>query len=202
VKNTIIYLVRHAEVYNPRCIIYGRLPGFRLSERGRFQAERLRDWFETQNISLIYTSPLLRAEETAEIISGGKIPIEINGNINEVDYKKWEGLRADERPLSEVEEYVIDPAGTNLGEKLFEVEKRMRKVIDSILAKYPGENIIMVSHADPILVTLMSYEKKPLSEINRHELKNASITSIQFDENGNFTKSDYNEIVDAKRDMP
>jgi broad specificity phosphatase PhoE len=67
---------------------------------------------------------------------------------------------------------------------------------------YPGKNIVLVSHADPILAAWLSFEKKPLSSINKCCLKNASVTTLTFNEAGKFVGSTYNEITDAKKDMP
>src|SRR5947209_13079623 len=66
---TVILLVRHAEVQNPKDIVYGRLPRFGLSERGRSQAEAVARFLSTRDPEAIYTSPLLRARQTAEIIA-------------------------------------------------------------------------------------------------------------------------------------
>lgn len=201
-KKTTIYLVRHAEVENPEHIIYGRLPGFELSNRGRFQADKIRIWFSNKNIYTIITSPLERTKSTAKIISNGTIPIITNPDIIEADYKKWKGLKASDRDPGLVKAYTKNPGTINLGESLPHIEKRMSKAITSVLKKYPGKNIVMVSHADPILIARLSLEKKPLSDINKHELRNASITTLTFDGVANLINSGYNVIVDAKKDLP
>src|SRR5947209_6289276 len=66
---TVILLVRHAEVQNPKDIVYGRLPRFGLSERGRSQAEAVARFLSTRSVEMIYTSPLLRARQTADVIA-------------------------------------------------------------------------------------------------------------------------------------
>ena len=65
-----IYLVRHGEVYNPRNIIYGNLPGYSLSKNGILQIQNVADQlFDKTNNPIIFSSPLERAIESAEIIS-------------------------------------------------------------------------------------------------------------------------------------
>ena len=65
---TTIYFVRHGEVHNPQGIFFGRYPRFRLSERGRSQAGQTAQFLKDTSIAAIYTSPLLRARQTAQII--------------------------------------------------------------------------------------------------------------------------------------
>ena len=63
---TTIHLVRHGEVHNPDDIYYGRIPGYRLSERGREQAAAAGKFLAKRRLAAIYASPQQRAQETAE----------------------------------------------------------------------------------------------------------------------------------------
>src|SRR6266700_7514412 len=65
---TTIYLIRHGEVKNPDNIIYARLPKFDLSANGKKQAEQAAEFLKDKHIEAIYSSPLERAKQTAEII--------------------------------------------------------------------------------------------------------------------------------------
>lgn len=62
-----IHLIRHGEVHNPGGVLYGRLPEFRLSERGHQMAElAAKDLLQQERkIGAIYSSPLLRTRESA-----------------------------------------------------------------------------------------------------------------------------------------
>ena len=62
---TTVHLLRHGEVHNPRGILYGRSPGYHLSERGRLMAERVAERIGDRDITVIVSSPLERAQETA-----------------------------------------------------------------------------------------------------------------------------------------
>src|SRR5215467_10969930 len=66
---TRVYLVRHADVENPRRVLYGHLPGFPLSERGRAQSVEVGRRLVDRGIARILHSPLERAEETARLIA-------------------------------------------------------------------------------------------------------------------------------------
>jgi broad specificity phosphatase PhoE len=197
---TKIYLVRHAEVYNPNHIYYVWLPRFLLSKTGYFQAEELRRYFSTKNISKIYTSPLLRARKTAQIIAGRKIPISTSKKIIEANYKKWQGLKASDRPYVELRRFISNPKKCELGETLPFVQERMVKKVMDIAKTHRGKEVLIVSHADPILTVKFYFEGKDIKGINDAILKNASITSLIFDKDLKCEQVSYQEIVPAKLD--
>lgn len=66
---TVVHVMRHGEVHNPEKILYGRLPDYHLSERGRAQAKRVAEWLATRDITHVVASPLERAQETAAPIA-------------------------------------------------------------------------------------------------------------------------------------
>src|SRR5262245_5177232 len=68
-ETTIVHLVRHGEVANPDGLLYGRMPGFRLSEDGQMMAKAAADYLAGRDIRVLKSSPLERAIETAEPIA-------------------------------------------------------------------------------------------------------------------------------------
>src|SRR5690625_7035780 len=66
---TIVHLVRHGEVHNPERILYGRMPGYRLSSRGQQMAQCVADHLQDADVALVRSSPLLRAQQTAAPIA-------------------------------------------------------------------------------------------------------------------------------------
>ena len=62
---TLVHVMRHGEVFNPEKVLYGRLPGYKLSELGLKMADRAAEHFKNSNLSLIVSSPLERAQQTA-----------------------------------------------------------------------------------------------------------------------------------------
>src|SRR4029077_5216293 len=67
--STRIFLIRHADVENPRRLLYGHLDGFQLSALGRAQALAVGDRLRSADLRRIVSSPLARAVETAELIN-------------------------------------------------------------------------------------------------------------------------------------
>ena len=63
--DTVVHLLRHGEVHNPEGILYGRRPGFHLSELGREMAEKVGERLQDRDITHLVSSPLERAQETA-----------------------------------------------------------------------------------------------------------------------------------------
>ena len=69
--STKLYLMRHGEVHNPEQILYGRMPGYRLSERGVEQAHAAGRWLaDKAAIKALYCSPMERTQQTAKIVAG------------------------------------------------------------------------------------------------------------------------------------
>ena len=68
---SIVHVMRHGEVFNPDKILYGRLPDYHLSDKGKAQAERVADWLADRDIVYVVASPLERAQETATPIAEG-----------------------------------------------------------------------------------------------------------------------------------
>ena len=81
---TTVHVMRHGEVHNPDKILYGRLPDYHLSERGRAQAQAVADWLATRDIVYVVASPLERAQETAAPIAAGLgLPVDTDDELIE-----------------------------------------------------------------------------------------------------------------------
>jgi broad specificity phosphatase PhoE len=68
-SRTTVHLLRHGEVHNPEGVLYGRLPGFRLSDDGVQMAEDAADALVGRDVVHLVASPLQRAQETAQPMS-------------------------------------------------------------------------------------------------------------------------------------
>ena len=66
---TVVHLLRHGEVHNPTGVLYGRLPGFHLSERGLQMAQMVGDHLASRDVACVVASSLERAQETAAPIA-------------------------------------------------------------------------------------------------------------------------------------
>lgn len=160
---TYIYLVRHGEVKNPKKIFYGRLPFHPLSEEGRSQIKKTAEYLLDEQIDILYSSPLLRARQSAEILKRqlGLKKVHFTRMILEVD-SPLQG-----RPESVLESINFDfyDAVDNgaVGETLEKLLARMEKFIKKIIKKYQGKKITVVTHGDPIMVVRAKARGFPLN---------------------------------------
>ena len=143
---TTLYLMRHGQVHNPTHILYGRLPGYHLSEEGRRQAHAAGRWLRDKPLTAIYCSPMERAQETAGIIAEyheGLQPI-LNEGIIEV-LTPHEG-----RPTAELEAANWDLYSGN--EPPYElpatVLDRVLDFFEFVNARHAGESVAAVAHGD------------------------------------------------------
>ena len=92
-STTVVHLLRHGEVHNPAKVLYGRLPGFRLSDAGRGMADTAAAWFAGRDITHLVSSPLERAQQTAAPIAEAlSLPVSIDDRLIEAG-NAFEGMR-------------------------------------------------------------------------------------------------------------
>ena len=173
---TRIHLVRHGEVFNPDYIRYGRIPGFRLSERGRAQAEAAAR--QLQGIDAIVSSPLERAVETAEIIAQGRA-VRIDDRLLEAR-SEFDGLRKTAFLSPRYWPLLRDPTRPSWGEPYGDVAMRMRVAIELARESHSGGSVVMVSHQSPIWIARRSYQSAAPPWLRRMRCAPASITTLVF----------------------
>jgi broad specificity phosphatase PhoE len=158
---TELILARHGETeWNVEKIYRGRTD-VNLDEVGVKQAELLGKYLHTWKLEAIYSSPLKRALDTANIIACyQKIGVQIAGGLIDFDYGEWQSL-----PEQEVKrlyptlhnEWHNNPHKVRMpgGESLENVRKRAIEVVDDVLSKYRG-SVVLVSHRVVIKVLICS----------------------------------------------
>jgi len=195
--STTLYFVRHGEAENPSRIAYGRMPGFHLSASGIDQAEKLATYFALKPIVAIYTSPLERTFETANIISEkskGLVPIHMYDLI-EVDSALWQGLTTDQLFKNEsYEKFISNSPDRSSGESLAQVAKRMLNAALTLCKEHSGKELICVSHEYPILTLKLKLQNKPLEEMRHLNAATGSITKLVLDDSFKLVESDYIEL--------
>jgi broad specificity phosphatase PhoE len=159
---TTIYFIRHGEVFNPKGILYVRLPRFRLSEKGRKEIEETAQFLKDKHISKLYASPLLRAQQTAKIIQKQiKLPkIHTNEQILEVRTAYQGKLFTD---LDSKQFCVYTKPLSETDETMEQIGERMLNFVRETIRKYHGEHIAVCSHGDPIMILYAIINQKPLN---------------------------------------
>ena len=187
--NTTITLVRHGET---KWNVLGKFQGCRdinLSDEGILQAQYLSKRFQNK-FDHIYTSPLNRARQTAEIISKDSSSTSmVELDLREIDFGDWEGLTIKEIETNFPERFTqwrndeLDGpmCGGDLSIKKASI--RAKKVILDIIKKHPGDNIIIVAHGGIIKAGLIGIFDWKMTMYHKIILGNTSICKIIFDDN-------------------
>lgn len=182
---TVVHLVRHGEVHNPRGILYGRLPGYRLSERGRAQAAATADSFAGHDVAALRVSPMLRTRLTAEPITAvtGVEPV-IDGEAIEAG-NSFEGKRVKgARTVLWNPRYwwrLRRPWEPSWGEPYGDIADRLDRVIDRARREAEGREAIIVTHQLCVVAASRRARDLPLAHnpaVRQCEL--ASVTSLVF----------------------
>ena len=189
--NTTIYLTRHGQtLWNIEKRLQGR-GNSPLTEEGIERAKELRDRIKNIHIDTIYSSPIERALNTANIIKGDKdLEIVTDDGLMEMCFGDYEGRRTDdvmqENPNWDIS--LIMKGDTKLsapnGETLEEVRNRVSITMDRIIEENRGKTILIVAHGIT-LKALMYYFKD--EEVNSEVMGQATLTKINVDENNNFS---------------
>ncbi len=159
-SRTTIYLMRHGDVYNPKKVLYGRLPRFPLSKEGRRKIEEAVKILLKENIQYIYTSPMLRARQTARIIGQNLgLDIKISSLLNEVKFS-FDGILLEDF-VKKIQPKLYSLSYAKGGSETIErIEKRMMRFINTVRVKHKHQKVLAVSHGDPILIAKAALERK------------------------------------------
>ncbi len=160
---SVIYLVRHGQYANPKNIMPGRLP-VELDEEGRAQLERARDYLADKHIARIFSSPVRRCEQSAEILSGGKLEIVYDLRLAET----LTAVQGDDFTGEWIQSFYshVDKLG---GESMPDVQARMVDFWKSLDFE-SGQNYVVCSHGDPLqlLYNYLLGDKSLLTTATEH----------------------------------
>lgn len=196
--STTVHVARHGEVENPEKILYGRQPGWRLSNRGQQMAETLGEWSKSINLGALHVSPLQRAQETAAPIARAH-GIEITTDerlieaANVFEGKSFElGSGVLKHPSSW--RHLYNPWKPSWGEPYEEQINRMLAAIFAARKAANGKDAIVVSHQLPIWILRSAIEGRSLLHDPRKRICTlASVTSVHFDDEGVISGLSYSE---------
>jgi broad specificity phosphatase PhoE len=163
---TVIHLLRHGEVENPHGIIYGRLPGYRLSVNGRAMAEAAADFFAERAAVALFSSPLERAQETARPVAERLgLPIVTDDRLIE-SWNHFEGLKfgVGDGSLRHPAHWphLANPFRPSWGEPYRDVAARMASMMETAREAAVGREAVCVTHQLPIWITRRAAEGRRL----------------------------------------
>jgi broad specificity phosphatase PhoE len=200
---TTIHLMRHGEVHNPEGVLYGRLPGYRLSERGRAMADMVADHLAgattsaRRDVVAVIASPLQRAQETAGPIAAA-FDVEIGTDerlIEAGNHFEGKTFGVGDGSLRHPEHwpYLRNPVRPSWGEPYKEQVDRMLAAVEDARDLARGHEAVLVSHQLPVWVTRLALEHRHLwHDPRRRQCALASLTSLVFDD-GELVQLRYTE---------
>ncbi|MEQ4208055.1 histidine phosphatase family protein [Actinopolymorpha sp. B9G3] len=194
---TLVHVLRHGEVDNPGKVLYGRLPGYRLSELGRKMAKRVADTLAGRDVVHLRSSPLERAQETTEPLAAEfGLPVTVDDRLIEAA-NVFEGrtfgvgdgsLR---RPSSW--RHLRNPFQPSWGEPYRAIVVRMLGALGDARRAAEGHEAVLVSHQLPIW-TLRSYVegRRLWHDPRKRQCTLASLTTFTYDAD-RLVSVDYSE---------
>jgi len=181
-----IIFLRHAQAENnAKRILAGRTEGVHLTKTGIEQAEQIAKYLKPLDISAIYSSPIERASHTAEIVAKNcSLEVVLDERLTEIDMGKFTRMNYDDMFAKYgnifLKFYENDPViAEHEVETFLEVQRRILDMVTHVVKKHKNENVILVTHMDPIksmLSIVMDLKPKTLFELI---IANASITIIK-----------------------
>ena len=186
---TTVHLLRHGEVHNPEKVLYGRLPGYRLSADGHAMAKAAAAALSGHDVTVVVSSPLERARQTAApLVEAFGVELRIDERLIESE-NAFEGksvgvgvgggavfLRPQHWPL------LVNPFRPSWGEPYAQVAERMLAAVATARDLARGHEAVCVSHQLPIWTARRAAEGRRLWHLPNHrQCGLASLTSLTFD---------------------
>jgi len=194
-QQVLFYLTRHGETDANRAQRYAGWSDDRLNQRGLSQAAALAERLSGEGIDRVFTSPVLRAVETAQILA-----VRLNADVHtvhglhEIELGPWKGLteaEVAERWPDEYQEWKTSPHTLDLRgrESLADVGERALDAVDQIAharLSDPDTPAVVVSHLAVIRVLWLHAHSRPLSEYQQVRGPNATVFPVRWLGRGNL----------------
>ncbi|MFG1605621.1 histidine phosphatase family protein [Actinoplanes sp. NPDC049265] len=196
-STTVVHVLRHGEVHNPTRILYGRLPGFHLSELGRQMAKAAADVLKDRDVTHLVASPLERAQETAEPFAA-QYQLDVTTDVRLIEsanYFEGKGVGPGDGSFRDPRNWWVlrDPITPSWGEAYLVIAKRMFEAVQAARVAAEGHEAVCVSHQLPIWTLRRYVERKRLwHDPRRRQCGLASLTSFRF-EGSEIAGIDYSE---------
>ena len=182
---TTVHLMRHGEVHNPEGVLYGRMPGYHLSDLGVQMAEKVAAAISDRDITHLRVSPLERAQETArplaaalglDIVTDPRV-IESENHFEGKSFGVGDG--ALRKPSAWI--HLWNPFKPSWGEPYKEIAARMMAAIHDARDAARGHEALIVSHQLPIWTTRLHAEGRSfLHDPRKRQCTLCSLTSFSF----------------------
>jgi len=200
VSADLVRLVRHGEVHNPTGVLYGRLPEFHLSDRGREMARLAAASLAGHDIRRVVASPLTRTRESAqpwlELFRGTLEQQELGIDerlIEPTNVFEGTNIRRAVRANPLLARHFRNPWKPSWGEPFASIASRMMAAVADAHASVDGGEVVLVSHQAPIWIVARTVQGKPLATDPRSRRCALSSITTLARRDGAFVEVDYEE---------
>jgi len=182
---TVVHLMRHGEVHNPQRVLYGRLPGYHLSDLGRQMAETVARHLADHDVVRVVASSLERAQETAAAVAAphdlavatDDRVIEAGNSFEGKTFGIGDGVLRQPRYWARL----VNPFTPSWGEPYEQIAARMVAAIDDARALARGHEVVIVSHQLPVWTVRNRLVGRRLwHDPRRRECSLASLTALTY----------------------
>ncbi|MFH9015979.1 histidine phosphatase family protein [Streptomyces sp. NPDC017943] len=182
---TVVHLMRHGEVANPDGILYGRLPGYHLSDLGRRMADRVAEHLSGRDVTYVVASPLERAQETAEPIAKAHgLNLATDERLIEAEnifQGKTFGVGDGALRKPNNWKHLVNPFRPSWGEPYVDQVVRMMSALGAAKDRARGHEAVVVSHQLPIWIVRSYVERRRLwHDPRRRQCTLASLTTFTY----------------------
>ena len=188
-RTRLLYLIRHgATEANTRrpYVLQGQRTDLPLSEIGRRQAEAVRTALRDRAIDHVFSSPLRRARQTADLLAEPHgVPVQLMDELTECDVGRWEGLSWDEVRRQDgpyLDTFEADPGTVPYadGESFQQVQDRAVPAIQRLVREHPEGNMLVVTHNVVARVIVARVTGTAIAKARTIRLDNAGITILSI----------------------
>lgn len=178
-----ILLIRHGLTNDGHLKLHGRTPGVRLSAAGHDQARRLAEYLRPVHLEAVYSSPIERCVQTAQMLADGRgVSVRIDQDLQELDWGEWSGKKfcaLARDPAWKEFHSARERSEPPQGESLAAVQNRVVKALRQIAEQHCGK-VTVVTHADVIKAALFFAMGLSLNKIYHCEINAASVSEIEW----------------------
>jgi len=194
---TSVILARHGQTaWNAAEVFRGQID-IELDETGLKQAVLLAEYLGQRKLEAVYSSPLKRAQQTAEAIARYHgLDVQIDPGLNDMDFGEWQGLSVQDvrtRFSELLEMWMSDPHRIRMpsGESLDDVRQRAFTLVNRVVNKHEGKVIVLVSHRVVNKVLICALLGMDDSHFWNIRLDTCGITTFELD-HGQFVLGEHN----------
>lgn len=181
-----IYIVRHGEPEFPggKWLCIGSGTDLPLSAKGREQAAALRPFIDSLGPAEVWSSPMVRTRQTAELMTGGLVPVHIHPGLREFDLGLWEGLILEDVQREYPDTWRERMAGDALtppgGEHLALAGQRFEDAVRDILARTHG-TVVIAAHMGVTSSFLCRVTNTDCHRWHEFQHDYGTVTKVTFD---------------------